>query len=84
MFSLENKQTRKAGGHRQTLGSDGYTVMISRGLAHVQNDKFVYINAYVHSGYINYTSIRLLKILIFKYRNLGKTVEFKTPYNNQG
>lgn len=83
MFSLENKQTRKAVGHRQTLGSDGYIVMISRGLTHVQNDKFVYTNAYVHFGYINYTSIRLLKIFIFKYHNLGKNVEFKTPYNNQ-
>ena len=76
-----NKQTKKT--HKQTLGSDGYVVMISRGLAHVQNDKFVHINPYVHSGSINYTSIRLLKILTCKYHNLGENVEFKTPYNNQ-
>ena len=59
MLSLQNKQTnnnKKAVGHKETFGSDGYVVIVSRGLAYVQNDKFVYIKCVyfgVYQLYLN-------------------------------
>lgn len=71
----QTNNSKEAVGHEETFGSDGYVVMVSRGLAYVQNDKFVYILNVCMWGYISYTSTKRFKTPIFKYYNLGKKIQ---------